>query len=152
MPCWSITCKSYHEAHAFVNELMTHSLYPEWVVSLFTNACTLVITHAGYRSAWHGSYDHSLPVPGFWNITLSMRIYDILLEHIDKSINCSRNSLAPSPLLKGLWRQEAEFRIDYLCDDHWDNIFSWIKLLNYLRATECKCPLLPSFCIVCPRR
>ena len=26
---------------------------------------TLVITHAGYRSAWHGSYDHPLPVPGF---------------------------------------------------------------------------------------
>ena len=34
----------------------------------------------------------------------------------------------------------------YFCDDHWDNIFSLMKLLSYVRTTECKFPLLPGFC------
>ena len=36
---------------------------------------------------------------GIWDLPLSMRIYDILSQHIAKSINYPRNSLAPSPPL-----------------------------------------------------
>ena len=87
------------------------------------------------------------PFTGTW-VILSMQINDILSEHIDISINCPGNLLAPLPsLLYSLWRQEAKSRIDYLRDDHWENIFSHIKLLSYLQATECKWPLLPSFCM-----
>ena len=69
-----------------------------------------------------------------------MHKYNILSEHIAKSIIRLRNTLAPSSSLSyALWRQETKYRINYLRDDHWDNnIFSRIKLFSYLQASERK--------------
>jgi hypothetical protein len=50
----------------------------------------ILIATADEQSGW----DHPLPV--FWNILLSMRIYDILFEHMAKSINRPEKSLACS--------------------------------------------------------
>ena len=44
-------------------------------------------TTAGEQSGWN----RPLPVPVFWNILLSMRIYDILFEHMAKSINSPKS-------------------------------------------------------------
>ena len=48
----------------------------------------------------HGSYDYPFPVPVFWNITLSMHIYDILSEHIIKSMNMSKKLVSSLALVK----------------------------------------------------
>ena len=57
--------------------------------------------------------------------SLRMRIYDILFEHIAKSINCPRNSLVRSlSLSQDLQEQEAKYRIYYLRDNDSGSTFS----------------------------
>ena len=83
---------------------------------------------------------------GTWDLEHSIeheRLWHPIRAHC--WINQLSKKLVSSLAVSGLWRQEADFRINYLCDDHWSNVFSWIKLLSYLRAAECKCSLLPSF-------